>query len=89
MLHLPSYERVEWVTLLPGQVFLGIGAYVGWHLIQAARAVGPSGQVVAIEPDPRNRLQLENNIDFERNHERDNCSTGCVVSCRQVQVTGR
>ena len=28
------------------------------------RAVGPSGQVVAIEPDPRNRLQLENNINL-------------------------
>jgi len=32
-------------------------------LSQAARAVGPSGQVVA-EPDPRNRLQLENNINL-------------------------
>jgi FkbM family methyltransferase len=62
MLHLPSYEPVEWVTPQPGQVFLDIGAYVGWYAIQAARAVGPSGRVVAIEPDPRNRLQLENNI---------------------------
>jgi FkbM family methyltransferase len=62
MLHLPSYEPVEWVTPQPGQVFLDIGAYVGWYAIQAARAVGPSGQVVAIEPDLRNRLQLENNI---------------------------
>jgi FkbM family methyltransferase len=66
MLHLPSYEPVEWVTPEPGQVFLDIGAYVGWYAIQAARAVGPSGQVVAIEPDPRNRLQLESNIDLNR-----------------------
>ncbi len=64
MLHLPSYEPVEWVTLQPGHVFLDIRAYVGWHAIQAARAVGPSGQVVAIEPDSRNRLQLENNINL-------------------------
>jgi FkbM family methyltransferase len=64
MLHLPSYEPVEWVTPQPGQVFLDIGAYVGWYAIQAARAVGPSGQVVAIEPDSRNRLQLENNINL-------------------------
>jgi FkbM family methyltransferase len=64
MLHLPSYEPVEWVTLQPGQVFLDIGAYVGWDATQAARAVGPSGQVVAIEPDPRNRLQLESHINL-------------------------
>jgi FkbM family methyltransferase len=64
MLHLPSYEPVEWVTPQPGQVFLDIGAHVGWYAIQAARAVGPSGQVVAIEPAPRNRLQLENNINL-------------------------
>jgi FkbM family methyltransferase len=64
MLHLPSYEPVEWVTPQPGQVFLDIGAYVGWYVIQAARAVGLSGQVVAIEPDHRNRSQLENNINL-------------------------
>jgi FkbM family methyltransferase len=64
MLHLSSYEPVEWVTPQPGQVFLDIGAYVGWYAIQAARAVGPSGQVVAIEPDSRNRLQLEKNINL-------------------------
>lgn len=62
MLHLPSYEPVDWVAPKPGDVFLDIGAYIGWYTIQASRAVGPSGRVIALEPDAANRRQLENNI---------------------------
>jgi FkbM family methyltransferase len=62
MLHLPAYEPVSWVAPKPGDVFLDVGAYVGWYTIQAAKAVGSSGRVIALEPDTQNRLQLEENL---------------------------
>jgi FkbM family methyltransferase len=62
MLCLPSYEPVGWVAPKPGDVFLDVGAYIGWFTIQAARAVGLSGRVVALEPDACNREQLEGNL---------------------------
>jgi len=62
MLHLPTYEPVDWVSPGLGDIFLDVGAYTGWYAMQAARAVGPSGRVVALEPDPSNRSQLETNL---------------------------
>jgi len=62
MLHLPEYEPVSWVAPKPGDVFLDVGAYIGWYTIQAAKAVGPSGMVVALEPHAYNRNQLEENL---------------------------
>ena len=39
--------------VLPGQTFLDVGANVGIYTLFAARTVGPSGRVIAIEPVPR------------------------------------
>jgi FkbM family methyltransferase len=68
MLHLPSYEPAVWVSPQAGDVFVDIGAYIGWYTIQAARAVAPSGQVFALEPDPANRKQLERNLALNQLH---------------------
>jgi FkbM family methyltransferase len=62
MLHMEGYEPVEWVAPKEGDVFLDIGAFVGWHSIRAGRVVGPSGRVISLEPDPINRRQLEANL---------------------------
>jgi FkbM family methyltransferase len=62
MLHEADYEPVEWVELSQGDVFLDIGAFVGWHSIRAARIVGPSARIISLEPDATNRRQLENNL---------------------------
>jgi FkbM family methyltransferase len=62
MLHEADYEPVEWVELSEGDVFLDIGAFVGWHSIRAARIVGPSAHIISLEPDATNRRQLENNL---------------------------
>ena len=62
MLKLPEYEPVHWVAPAPGDVFIDVGAYVGWYSIYSSRLVGPSGRVVALEPDSVNRRQLERNI---------------------------
>lgn len=66
MLHLPSYEPVLWVSPQPGDVFVDIGAHVGWYTLRAARAVGPAGFVIALEPDPVNRHQLEKNLSLNQ-----------------------
>jgi FkbM family methyltransferase len=39
-------------TLKEGQVFLDIGANIGFYTLFAAQRVGPSGRVFAFEPDP-------------------------------------
>lgn len=40
-------------ALKPGDVFLDVGAHLGYFSIIAARVVGPSGRVVAFEPHER------------------------------------
>ena len=54
----------EWLarTLKPGDTFLNVGANVGYHVLRAARLVGPHGRVIAIEPDPENFAYLLANI---------------------------
>jgi FkbM family methyltransferase len=46
----PDLTRVLLGALRPGMVFVDVGAHYGYHSLVAARAVGPSGRVVAIEP---------------------------------------
>ena len=48
--------------LKPGLTMLDIGANVGYFSILGARAVGPAGTVVAIEPEPANYALLCANI---------------------------
>ncbi len=57
--HLVSfYER----TLRAGMTVLDVGANIGFHALHAARLVGPSGRVLAIEPDPANAALLRTSL---------------------------
>src|SRR5712691_1786540 len=62
---LGTYERRElaWVLqrLSPGDLFVDVGAHVGYFSLPAARRVGPSGRVIAIEPTPTSVEVLERN----------------------------
>ncbi len=53
---LGTYEERELdyvlTRLRPGDTFLDVGAHVGYFTLPAAKAVGPSGRVIAIEPSP-------------------------------------
>ncbi len=49
------------VLLGPGDSFVDGGANIGWYSIYAAHRVGPTGCVVAVEPEPRNADLLEHN----------------------------
>lgn len=50
----------EW--LAPGMVAVDLGAHVGYHTILMSRLVGPTGRVIALEPEPENFSQLQANI---------------------------
>jgi FkbM family methyltransferase len=60
------YERETTVlvasVLRPGDVFVDVGAHVGYFSVLASAMVGPTGQVVSFEPEPGNYAQLINHI---------------------------
>lgn len=49
-------------ALAPGMTVIDVGAHVGYFAILAARAVGPRGRVVAVEPSPENFELLQRNV---------------------------
>ena len=48
--------------LEPGMTFVDIGAHVGFMTLLGARAVGPAGRVLSIEPAPTNFALLRANV---------------------------
>lgn len=44
--------------LQPGDVFVDVGAHVGFHSLVARQLVGPSGLMIAIEPQPYNAQKI-------------------------------
>lgn len=77
------YERFETGLvkrlLKPGQVFLDVGAHIGYYSTLAASIVGPEGRVYAFEPDPGNAAVLRQNT----------ARFGDVVKVFQAAVTDR
>ena len=58
----PEYRRLFERELRPGATVVDAGAHIGTYTVLACRAVGPSGRVIAIEPDPYNMRALEANV---------------------------
>jgi precorrin-6B methylase 2 len=58
-------QEILYQVLEPGGSFCDVGAQIGFFSLGAARMVGESGEVVALEPDPRNHGRLVRNV--ERN----------------------
>jgi FkbM family methyltransferase len=50
------------VKLRPGDVFVDVGAHVGKYSFFASRQVGDSGMVIAIEPHPKNMVNLKKGL---------------------------
>jgi FkbM family methyltransferase len=48
--------------LRPGAVVVDVGANIGWNAIRAARLVGPTGRVIAVEPTPDTLDVLRRNV---------------------------
>ncbi|HTT87420.1 MAG TPA: FkbM family methyltransferase [Acidimicrobiales bacterium] len=55
-------------TLTPGQVFVDIGANVGYFTILGGQLVGPEGRVVAVEAHPRLAELLRRNVILNGQH---------------------
>jgi FkbM family methyltransferase len=67
-------------VLRPGDAVIDVGANVGFFAIQAAARVGPTGSVVAFEPQPDTFAQLQRNI----------AASGMRnIRARQAAVTGQ
>lgn len=64
-------------TLVPGDVFVDVGANIGYFSVLASRLVGPAGAVVAIEALPQTHAALVANLG--RNGAR-NVRTACVAA---------
>ena len=47
--------------LKPGDLFVDVGAHIGYYSVLASGLVGPRGRVFAFEPDPMNHAKLEDN----------------------------
>jgi FkbM family methyltransferase len=58
----PAISELMRSRLGPGQVFVDVGANIGYYSLLAANAVGDTGNVIAFEPSPTVRSQLEANI---------------------------
>jgi FkbM family methyltransferase len=48
--------------LPPGATLVDVGAHIGWYSLKAAKAVGPTGHVIAVEPNPPTLATLRDNI---------------------------
>jgi FkbM family methyltransferase len=61
-----AWEKESWEELarhLPrGGTFVDVGAHIGYYTLKAARAVGPTGRVIAVEPNPETVRKLRANI---------------------------
>jgi FkbM family methyltransferase len=55
-------EIMEYFVPNEGETVVDVGAHIGLYSLIAAKRVGPSGKVIAIEPDPENFKILKKNI---------------------------
>jgi FkbM family methyltransferase len=58
----PETTRCLLDLLNPGDVFVDVGAHIGYYTLLGARAVGAEGHVYAFEPAPSNLALLTRNI---------------------------
>jgi FkbM family methyltransferase len=65
-----DYEPVETKLvqgiLKEGDVFIDVGANIGWYTVIGSKLVGETGKVVAFEPDPTNFDMLRKNVEANR-----------------------
>ena len=65
-LHFGVYEKAETkffqTACQPGMTFLDVGANIGYYTALATHEVGPTGKIIALEPDPESFKYLEQTI---------------------------
>lgn len=58
----PDSWRAISEHLRAGDTFVDVGAHIGYFSLKAARVVGNSGRVIAVEPNPHTLAELRDNI---------------------------
>lgn len=58
----PTTARVLECLVTPGSTVLDVGANIGYFTVLSALLAGPTGRVIAFEPEPRNHAVLAANI---------------------------
>jgi len=66
-----------------GAALFDVGAHVGYYTLVASRLVGPSGQVVAFEPNPRNLGYLRRHVLL------NDCANVRVIAAAVADVAGQ
>lgn len=63
-----EYEPEVWrqiiAQVMPGDMIADVGAYIGLYTVALAKRTGPSGRVVAFEPDPANFVALKEHVEL-------------------------
>lgn len=62
----PPLTQLVQSRLGAGDVFIDVGAHVGYFTLLASQRAGPTGTVLAIEPNPVAREQLRENVSRSR-----------------------
>jgi FkbM family methyltransferase len=62
----PAVSKIIADSLEPADIFIDVGANIGWHTLLASKIVGTSGKVYAIEASPGIFLKLKKNVDLNR-----------------------
>jgi FkbM family methyltransferase len=83
-------QRLMDGALTPGATVIDVGANIGYNTIYAAKRVGPSGRVIAIEPAADSLAVLEENVrrNALANVEIHACAAGRERESRQLFVRG-
>lgn len=55
------YEPCPELVPQPDEIIMDVGAHIGLYSLRASRLVGPSGRVIAVEPDSKQYRLLERN----------------------------
>jgi FkbM family methyltransferase len=58
----PHVSEAMAAVLKEGSVFVDVGAHIGYYSLEASKLVGPSGRVIAVEPNPPIVDKLRRNI---------------------------
>jgi FkbM family methyltransferase len=61
-----THQYLDFARLKPGATVLDLGAYSGLTTIAFSKAVGSTGRVIALEPDPINFRSAEHNLAAHR-----------------------
>lgn len=81
----PGCSNLLSALLKPGDTVIDVGANIGYFTLLGASLVGNSGRVLAVEPNPEVRAQLERNL--SRNGMRNVQLFDCALSDAEEELT--